>query len=154
MAASTRFDEATGNAGRQRTVSAAAVAVMKAGSRLARVIERSLADTQLTLPQFNVLMELAASPDGVLPMHDMTARLISTPPSMSGLTSRMRDLGLVTKQRSSDDERVVMLAITEAGWDALKQAMPRVFDAEKELLEAHSGSGLRQIVELLEPLID
>lgn len=154
MKSSTRFDKASRSAGRQRTVSAAAVTVMKAGSRLARVIERSLADTQLTLPQFNVLMELAASPEAVLPMHEMTDRLISTPPSMSGLTARMRDLGLVTKQRSSDDERIVLLAITEAGWEALEQAMPRVFQTEKELFGDHSRDDLRQIVDLLEPLID
>lgn len=151
---SARFDEATSAAGRQRTLSAAAVTVMKAGSRLARAIERSLTDTQLTLPQFNVLMELAGSEGGVLPMHEMTDRLISTPPSMSGLTARMRDLGLITKQRSDDDERVVLLGITDAGWEALEEAMSRVFAAEKELVGNYSRSDLRQIVDLLGPLID
>ena len=154
MTQSTRFDEATKNAGRQRTVSAAAVAVMKAGSRLAKLIDRSLVDTTLTLPQFNVLMELAASPDGTLPMHEMTDRLISTPPSMSGLTARMRDHGLITKKRSSTDERVMVLGITEAGWKALEEVMPRVFDAERELLAKYSRDDLRQIVELLQSLTD
>ena len=150
----TRFDEATSAAGRQRTLSASAVTVMKAGARLARAIERSLTDTPLTLPQFNVLMELAGSEGGVLPMHEMTDRLISTPPSMSGLTTRMRDLGLITKQRSGEDERVVLLEVTEAGWDALEQAMPRVFEAEKELFADYKRADLQEIIHLLEPLID
>jgi DNA-binding MarR family transcriptional regulator len=104
------------------------VTVLKAGSRLSQELERALKDADLTLPQFNVLMELAASPDGALPSHAVTERLISTPSSLSWLTTRMRDLGLLTKERDQDDARVVVLAITEAGWDALETAMRRAIE--------------------------
>lgn len=149
-----RLEEATLRAARDRVASSVVVTVMRAGSYLTRVIERALADAELTLPQFNVLMELAAAPDGVLAMSEVTDRLISTPPSVSWLTGRMRDLGLITKRRSDEDERVVLAAITEAGWEALDEAMPRVFGAEKQLLKGYSRKDMRDTVALLEPLIE
>ena len=113
--AGSRFRVAEQQAGRNRDVSRAAVAVMTAGSRVAREIERALSDADLTLPQFNVLMELAASPEGSLPMHEVIDRLISTPSNLSFLATRMAERGLVTKQRSDEDARVVVMTITEAG---------------------------------------
>lgn len=149
-----RFRDAARRAERDRDASRAAVTVMKAGSRLAQTIERALADADLTLPQFNVLMELAAAPGGALPMYAVIERLISTPSSLSWLTTRMRDRGLVTKQRDADDARVVVLAITEAGWEALENAMPRVFTAERELWRDHQRADLRQVAALLAPLVE
>lgn len=149
-----RFADAARRAGRDRDASRAAVTVMKASSRLSQAIERALADADLTLPQFNVLMELAASPDGALPMHAVIDRLISTPSSLSWLTTRMRDRGLVTKERDDGDARVVLLAITEAGWAALEDAMPRVFATEKDLWRDHRRADLRALAALLEPLLD
>lgn len=117
-------------------------------------LDPGVVDADLTLPQFNVLMELAASPDRALPMHTVIDRLISTPSSLSWLTTRMRDRGLVTKERDDDDARVVLLAITEAGWAALEDAMPRVFATEKDLWADHRRADLRALATLLERLLD
>lgn len=149
-----RFDQASRRAERDRDASRAAVTVMKAGTRLAQQIERALADADLTLPQFNVLMELAAAPDGTLPMHAVIDRLISTPASLSWLTSRMRDRGLITKERDDEDARVVLLSITEDGWSALEQAMPPAFAAEKQLWHGYRKMDLRALVDLLDPLLE
>ena len=148
-----RFRDAQQRAGRNRDVSRAAVAVMTAGARLAREIERALSDAELTLPQFNVLMELAASSDGCLPMHVVIERLISTPSNLSFLATRMAERGLVTKHRSDQDARVVVLTITEVGWQALEAAMPLAFSTEKELLQGHRRADLRELVRLLDPLL-
>lgn len=148
------FEDVARGAGRDRDASRAAVTVMKAGARLAQEIERALADADLTLPQFNVLMELAAEPDGAVPMHAMVDRLISSPASLSWLTSRMRERGLITKERDADDARVVILAITEQGWAALGAGMPRVFAAEKRLWGDHRRGDLRTLADLLGPLIE
>lgn len=149
-----RFEEVARRAARDRDASRAAVTVMKAGARLAQEIERALGDADLTLPQFNVLMELAAEPDGALPMHAMVDRLISSPASLSWLTSRMRERGLITKERDEGDVRAVVLAITEPGWAALEAGMPRVFAVEKRLWAGHRRSDLRTVAGLLGPLIE
>jgi DNA-binding MarR family transcriptional regulator len=148
-----RFEATARRAGRSRDTSRAAVTVMKAGAKLGQAIERALAEADLTLPQFNVLMELAAVPDGIVPMHAMVERLIGTPSSLSWLTTRMRERGLITKERDVTDARVVQLAITEAGWDALEQAMPRVFATEQQLLSQLGRGDLRTLASLLDPLL-
>lgn len=149
-----RLVDLSRRAARDLDASRAALAVMRASSLLSREIERTLADADLTLPQFNVLMELAAEPDSALPMHVLADRLIATPPSLSWLTNRMSDNGLITKERSTEDARVVLLAVTEAGWKVLEQAMPRVFDIEKLLWQGYRKDDLRVVVKLLKPLLE
>lgn len=149
-----RLRDAARRAGRDRDASRAAISVLKASARVSQAIERALADVDLTRPQFNVLMELAASPQGVLAQHTMIDRLISTPSNLSWLTTRMSERGLLTKERDGDDGRVVVVGITEAGWAALEEAMPRVFAIEKELWHRHARSERRAVTDLLEPLTE
>jgi DNA-binding MarR family transcriptional regulator len=153
VAGGARLDELARAARRDHDASRVTIDVLKASSRLSQALERALADVDLTLPQFNVLMELAASSDGSFSQRDVIDRLISTPSNLSWLTTRMRDLGLLTKDRDDDDARVVVLRITEAGWAALQEAMPRVFATERQLWGEHARGELRALADLLEPLL-
>jgi DNA-binding MarR family transcriptional regulator len=149
-----RFRELERRARRDRDVSRVAVAILKAESRLGQTLERALAQADLTLPQFNVLMELAATKGARLPLHELNRRLISTPPNTSWLTTKMQAAGLVTKERDPRDARVVLLALTEQGWDALAEAAPLVFDAEREILAYCTRDDLRSLAALLAPLVE
>ena len=144
-----RFRALTRRARRDREASRAAVAILKADSRVGQALERALLAAGLTLPQFNILMELAAAEDGALPLYELNSRLISTPPNTSWLSTKMVDAGLVTKARDATDSRVVILALTEGGWTALEKAAPLVFGAERELLAAYSQDELRLLADLL-----
>ncbi len=154
MGAQHRFEAASAAAGRDLEVSRAALAVLKAGALVARELERALGDAALTLPQFNVLMALAASPAGTLPMHAVMDQMLTTPPNLSWLTSKMRDAGLVTKERDPANARVVLLSITASGWDAVERAMPAVFDTEKRLMRECSADDLRTVQRLLVPVME
>ena len=149
-----RFRQLTERARRDRDASRAAVAILKAESRLAQELERALAEADLTLPQFNLLMELAVTPDAALPLYELNARMIATAPSTSWLSTRMQEAGLVTKARHPDDARVVILAMTEAGWTALERALPHVVDTEQRLLAGYTTGELRALARLLGPLAD
>lgn len=144
-----RFRRMTAAADRDRDASRAAVEVLRAASRVSRIIDAALSVADLTLPQFNILMELAASPGASLPLYEVNARLISSPPSTSWLTSRMERAGLVTKTRAEHDARVVELALTEDGWASLERAMPVVFAAETDLLSGYTRRELAQLAQLL-----
>ena len=148
-----RFQDLMRRASRDWDASRVAVSILKADSKVAQRLERALADAGLTLPQFNLLMELAASPDATLPLYEINARLISTPPNTSWLCTRMEQSRLVTRRRDKSDARVVMVALTEKGWAALATATPLVFEAEKELLDGYSRAELRSLAKLLAPLL-
>lgn len=144
-----RFRRMTAAAGRDRDASRAAVEIMRAASRVSRVIDAALSAADLTLPQFNILMELASTPGASLPLYEINARLISSPPSTSWLSAKMERTGLVTKARADHDARVVELALTDSGWAALERAMPLVFSAETDLLSDYTRAELRGIAQLL-----
>ena len=144
-----RFRRMTAAAGRNRDASRAAVEIMRAAARVSRVIDAAVAAADLTLPQFNILMELASTPDSSLPLYEVTARLISTPPNTSWLTTKMQQAGLVTKTRALHDARVVQLTLTENGWAALERAMPHVFSAEIDLLADYTRDERRDVAQLL-----
>src|SRR5688572_23670728 len=103
-----RFRELTRRARRNREASRVAVAILKADSYVGQALERALLGAGLTLPQFNVLMELAAVDGAALPLYELNSRLINTPPNTSWLSSKMVDAGLVTKTRDATDSRVVI----------------------------------------------
>lgn len=149
-----RFKEMMRRAGRDRTASKVVVSILRADSRAAQALERALSKADLSLPQFNVLMVLAASPDAGLPIFEVNAALVSTPPNTSWLTTRMEERGLITKSRSPEDRRVVLLELTEDGWRALAAAAPLAFDAERVLLEGFSRSEMKMFAELLGRFLD
>ncbi len=134
---------------RDRDASRVAVSILKADSKVAQTIERALADAGMTLPQFNLLMELAASPEGALPLYEINARLISTPPNTSWLCTRMEEARLIKRRPHPNDGRVVVVELTKKGWNALGRATPLVFHAEKELLAPYSRSELKTLAALL-----
>jgi MarR family transcriptional regulator, organic hydroperoxide resistance regulator len=140
-------------ANRDRDASRVAVSILRADSKVAQVLERALAEAGLTLPQFNLLMELAASAGAELPLYEINGRLISTPPNTSWLCTRMEQNRLVKRRRDVNDARVVMVALTEKGWAALAKAAPFVFDAEKKLLAQYSRADLRSLADLLARLV-
>ena len=148
-----RFADMMRRAKRDKDASRTAVTILRADSKVSQALERALGKAGFTLPQFNVLMELASSPHGALPLYELNSRLISTPPSTSWLSKRMEEAGLVTKCPDSDDSRVVILRLTERGWTALEEAAPLVFEAEKRLLGSYSKDELRRLAVLLAPLV-
>ncbi len=151
---SKRFRDLMRRAKRDRNASRVAVSILKADSKVAQMLERALGTAGLTLPQFNLLMELAASSEAALPIYEINARLISTPPNTSWLCTRMEQSGLVRRRRDASDARVVVIALTEKGWAALATAAPLVFEAEKKLLADYSRDELRSLADLLARLLE
>lgn len=77
-----------------------------------------LAELGVTYPQYLVLLVLWEQ-DGATVSH-LGTRLALESGTLSPLLRRMETAGLVTRNRSTDDERVVHVHLTEAG-DALRR---------------------------------
>ena len=147
-----RFRALTASARRDRDRSRVVVSILKAQSRVAQSLERALTQAGLTVPQFNILMELAAVEGAALPLYELNRRLINTPPNTSWLATKMQERALVTKAKDARDSRVVILTLTEAGWDAVERAAALVAAAERELLAGYSREELTTLARLLVPL--
>ncbi|WP_271407875.1 MarR family winged helix-turn-helix transcriptional regulator [Pseudomonas sp. Q1-7] len=80
---------------------------------MTKVYKPLLQELGLTYPQYLAMMVLWES-DGIT-VGEISNRLLTDPGSVTPLLKRLEAEGLITRTRSSKDERVVELRLTEAG---------------------------------------
>jgi len=93
-------------------------------SDLIGAIERDLAEHDLTLGDYQVLVYLSEAPDRSMRMCDLADLLQLSP---SGLTRRLDGLvkaGFVKREPSTDDRRVMLATLAPDGLAALEAAAP------------------------------
>lgn len=121
---------------RRRAAAASPDALVLAGRavvRLGRKIEVALADAELTLSQYRVLVFLAngeSRPSRIAPNVDVTR------PTVTALVDGLVARGLVDRQPDETDRRRVRHRVTPAGKRALAEA-DRVVEAAMAALAAH-----------------
>jgi DNA-binding MarR family transcriptional regulator len=103
----------------------------RAAARLAKVIERPVTDTGLSLPQYRVLAYLS---DGDAAASALADRLAVSPPSVTSLVDGLLARSLVTRRHhDTGDRRRVSLAITAEGRRVLADADQAASDQLKEV---------------------
>ena len=91
---------------------------------LMAALEADLAPHGLTMGDYEVLVRLSERPERKLRMCDLAGELRLSP---SGLTRRLDGLvrsGLVSRQPSAEDRRVMLAVLTDAGYTLLAEAAP------------------------------
>jgi DNA-binding MarR family transcriptional regulator len=121
--------------------------LLKAHGLVLRAVRRSV-PAPLTVPQFDVLAQLARRPAGMTP-GELTRELLVTAGNVTGIVARLRRMGLVTRGRVPEDRRAVRIALTSAGRLAFERIRPahrrevaRLFDG----LEARDLARLRALL--------
>jgi DNA-binding MarR family transcriptional regulator len=116
-----------------------------AASRLiTRAYQPHLDALGITYPQYLVLMVLWET-DG-LSVHDISVRLILNTNTLTPLLKRMEAQGLVTRTRSSQDERVVRIQLSAKGKALREEAADIPLRLNERLQE--SNLNLEQLLEL------
>ena len=103
----------------------------------------------LTASQYNILRILrgAGKP---LPCLEVADRTIAVVPGITGLIDRLEKLGLVRRERSVSDRRVVFVAITDRALDLLSALDAPVMTLHRRLLGHLSRKELLELNRLLE----
>ena len=78
----------------------------------------------LTEPQWRVLRVLWAHPN--VSIAQLAAKTLIGPPSLVGVVDRLETRGLVVRQRSSSDRRIVHVCATERGQVLESEMRPKV----------------------------
>jgi DNA-binding MarR family transcriptional regulator len=92
-----------------------------AASRLiTREYQPYLEEMGITYPQYLVLLVLWES-DGIT-VNDITRKLILNTNTVTPLLKRMEVMGIITRKRSDDDERKVVVQLTQKGKRMREQA--------------------------------
>jgi DNA-binding MarR family transcriptional regulator len=103
----------------------------------------------LTPSQYNVLRILRGE-GHPLPSLEIADRLIAAVPGITGLIDRLEGLGLVTRERSTEDRRVVFVAITPKALDLLARLDEPVRALHRRLLGHLTAAELTELIRLLE----
>ncbi len=110
-------------------------ALMEVSSLLQYAVDEHLrADGDLSYVQFQILARLVDAPEGRLRMTDLADGVVY---SRSGLTYQAGLLdkrGLISRSPSPDDERSVIVTVTDAGRDLVAQVMPGHVESVRRLL--------------------
>ena len=122
----------------------------RTADRMRRGLQQALKPYGITATQYNALRILrGAIPDG-LTCSELGDRLVTGDPDITRLLDRMARQGLVRRQRSERDRRVVLTVITCQGLTLLKDLAPRM-DEQVEKQMAHMQPGqLHALINLLE----
>jgi DNA-binding MarR family transcriptional regulator len=128
------------------------IALQKAADKLALQAEQLVKSNGLTGAQYNVLRILrGAEPDG-LACSTISERMISHDPDMTRLLDRMEKRDLITRQRQTDDRRVVKTRITSGGLELLNGLDHPVRELHKRQF-AHMGTArVKELADLLEEI--
>jgi len=126
------------------------VALLQTADALSQEAEQLLKAAGLTGTQYNVLRILrGAEPEG-LPCRGIGDRMISHDPDMTRLLDRMEKRGLITRERQTDDRRVVKTRITPQALRLLKTLDQPVHELHKRQFRHMPAARLKIISRLLE----
>lgn len=107
----------------------------------------------VTYPQYLVLMVLWEK--DALSVNDIAKKLILNTNTITPLLKRMESMNILSRQRSSDDERKVVVSLTEKGLNMREEASEIPLDLGASLACANmSISDLMDLKERLHKFID
>ncbi|WKK63739.1 MarR family winged helix-turn-helix transcriptional regulator [Corynebacterium sp. P8-C1] len=99
--------------------------LLAARGKLMRVVEDSLiASSELSSPEFSVLVKLSEAEEHCMRLRDLCNELEWDRSRASHQITRMERRELVTKEKSVSDGRGVVVRLTDTGMKCLERAVP------------------------------
>ena len=112
--------------------------------KLTETLGRELEESAgIPLVFFDVLIHVAAAPDGYLTMSRLSTDVSLTTGGVTRLVDRMVEAGLVARQHCPSDRRSVHVVLTPEGQVVLEQAVAAHIDGIDRHLMAHLDSDER-----------
>jgi len=125
------------------------LALLKTADALSQEAEQLIRAADLTGTQYNVLRILrGAGPEG-LACGGIGDRMITHDPDITRLLDRLEKRGLITRERQSDDRRVVKTRITPKGLELLKPLDQPMRELHKRQFRHMAATRLKTLHALL-----
>jgi DNA-binding MarR family transcriptional regulator len=122
-------------------------------SLLRRLGADLIEEEDLTLPEYDVLIQLSFAPDDRLRMTELSDRVRLSPSGLTRLVDRLVRGGLVKRGRCASDRRGTYAILTAAGKTRLRHASPVHLRGIREHFSKRLTSAqLAAIADALEPL--
>lgn len=98
---------------------------LRAHQQIAELLNKNLVEErQLSLPWYDVLLQLSSSGEDRLRLQDLADRVLYSRSGLTRLIDRMESAGLVCREPCPDDKRGTFAVLTAAGKRELRRAAP------------------------------
>lgn len=124
------------------------------GDRLRRRLGTVIDAHDLTPQQYNVLRILRGAGDEGLPTLTIAERMVERTPGITRLIDRLEAKGRVHRERCPEDRRLVRCHITRHGLELLSSLDDPVEAIDDQGMGILSAAEQRQLVDLLERIIN
>ncbi|NNM87537.1 MAG: winged helix-turn-helix transcriptional regulator [Phycisphaerae bacterium] len=119
-------------------------------SRIQRKLEHALAQQEMTLAQFEIMMTLKSCQG--ISQQELAQHLLVTKGNVCVLVERMEKCGWVERQLDPEDGRAYRLALTATGRTLLKKVLPDQRQIIQEAFGVLTVEESRQLLALLDRL--
>ncbi|HME08566.1 MAG TPA: MarR family transcriptional regulator [Bryobacteraceae bacterium] len=106
----------------------------------------------ISATQYNVLRILRGAGDAGLPCSQIGERMVTADPDITRLLDRLEKRGLIERERSTEDRRMVITRIARQGLDFLAGTDTAIQQSLKKNLGHLGKAKLQQLIDLLEEL--
>lgn len=130
--------------------------MLRAQVQISRHLQADLlAEHDLALGSYDVLMHLGETPDGRLRMNDLADRVLLSRSGLTRLVDRLQREGLVRRESCMSDARGLFAVLTPAGRARLDAATPTYLRGVRDhMLSRLDESDLRTFGHILDKLAD
>ncbi len=125
------------------------LALWRTYDRLRAFEDDLFAQFDVTAQQYNLLRLLAADRPDAVPAAKLLARLVSKAPDITRMLDRLEVRGLLTRSRSGEDRRAILVAITDAGLALLAELVGPLADCHDRQLGHLRPTELQCLIALL-----
>jgi DNA-binding MarR family transcriptional regulator len=105
----------------------------------ARIDERLRAETELSWPEFELLMRLELAADHPLQMSEIAAQLVGSPSGTTRIADRLEKDGLIVRETPRENRRIVRVQLTDHGRKVLGEANQTFHSTLQETFGNHLG---------------
>jgi DNA-binding MarR family transcriptional regulator len=99
-------------------------ALLEKHARVSVALERALAEHDLGVSEFEVLAELATTPEGECRMQQLSGTVHLSQSALSRVVGRLEEQGLVTRFMCQNDRRGIFASLTDEGKARYERALP------------------------------
>jgi DNA-binding MarR family transcriptional regulator len=127
-----------------------AVSILRTAALLERHFAQVVAQSDVTVQQYNVLRILRGAGSEGLPTLVIRDRMIHEAPGITRLLDKLEKAGLARRERASPDRRQVFCYITQRGLDVLAKLDEDMKHADETAVGNLTDEQQRQLLKLLE----
>ena len=126
------------------------LSIVRTAAVLEHMLAQALKPLEITPTQYNVLSILRGAGASGLCRNEVGCRLVASMPDVTRLLDRMEDIGLIVRERSKEDRRMVSTRLTKKGLDLVTRADAKVIEAHEQQFRGLDKRTLKTLIGALE----